>query len=258
MTDTEPTVTFEQPLTERVRTFLRLEFLFGQHTHHGADASEFGLRARLGALLDILFVLSRSDLKSEIQKELSDQQAALTKLSSTPGVDPARLEGVLTELRECLAALAAVPPQFAASALRSDDLLLGVQGRLGIQGGACSFDLPLLHYWLRHPDGRLVTHLDHWRKQIAPFERAITLYLRLLRKSVPAQDVTAPAGIYVYTPQTACTLVRVCVGAALFVIPEISASKHRFTVRFVSHTGINSRAHQATADIPFRLTTCNL
>jgi cell division protein ZapD len=56
------TVVYEQPLNERVRTFLRLEFLFQQHHHHRADKTHWGVRATLRALLDIYTVVSRSDL----------------------------------------------------------------------------------------------------------------------------------------------------------------------------------------------------
>ena len=72
MTDTGPSVVYEQPLNERVRTFLRLEFLFTQHHHHRADRTHWGVRATLRALLDIYTVVSRSDLKTEILKELAD------------------------------------------------------------------------------------------------------------------------------------------------------------------------------------------
>ena len=88
-------VAFEQPLNERVRTFLRLETLFAQHAHHAADDSEWGLRATLHSLLDIMSVVSRSDLKVEIVKELSEQHDNLAQLAEKPGVDPQRLQSTL-------------------------------------------------------------------------------------------------------------------------------------------------------------------
>ena len=84
-------IAFEQPLTERVRTFLRLEFLFGQHEHHRRDHSEFGVRATLHTMLDTLVVLSRSDLKNDILKELTDQHTHLTRLAARPNIDRDRL-----------------------------------------------------------------------------------------------------------------------------------------------------------------------
>ena len=93
MTDSGPTVVYEQPLNERVRTFLRLEFLFAQHHHHRADRTHWGVRATLRALLDIFTIVSRSDLKTEILKELSEQHGTLSRLQQRPGAVPERISG---------------------------------------------------------------------------------------------------------------------------------------------------------------------
>src|SRR3546814_10463524 len=57
---------FEQPLSERVRTFLRLELLFLQYHDHRRDETSFGARASLHALLDLLVVRSEEHT-SELQ-----------------------------------------------------------------------------------------------------------------------------------------------------------------------------------------------
>ena len=44
---TEPeTLVFEQPLNERMRTFLRLDFLYNQALHHNERASPWGAARR--------------------------------------------------------------------------------------------------------------------------------------------------------------------------------------------------------------------
>ena len=40
---------FEQPLNERMRTFLRLDFLYSQALYHNEKASPWGSRAAVGA-----------------------------------------------------------------------------------------------------------------------------------------------------------------------------------------------------------------
>lgn len=258
MTDKPHSVTFEQPLTERVRTFLRLEFLFNQHAHHRQDATEIGTRNTLQSLLDILVVLSRSDLKNEILKELSDQHLNLTKLAAKPGVDPARLHDVLHEISQATTNLQHLTSQYAASALRGNDFLMTVLGRSGVPGGTCAFDLPSYHYWLQQPEQGLLRNLDQWHGEIKPFSVAINLYLRLLRKSVAPQDAMATAGMFVHTPTAPCSLLRVHVDPSSAVYPEISAGKHRFTVRFMTVREINARSQQAMADVAFKMQCCNL
>lgn len=251
-------VIYEQPLMERVRTFLRLEFLLDQHQHHQANPDVFGTRATLQALLDILIVLSRSDVKSEIVKELTDRHAALTKLGARPGVDPARLQEVLAEISRATADLQQLSPQFAAAVLRDNDFLTGLLNRSTIPGGTCAFDLPVYHYWLSQPYEHIRRDLDGWFAGVRPMKQAIHLYLRLLRKSVDPQNAVSSGGIYMHTPQGPCSLVRVHVPAQAQVYPEISAGKHRFTVRFMLQRDVNSRSHQDAQNLAFKMQCCNL
>lgn len=250
-------IAFEQPLTERVRTFLRLEFLFAQHRHHRKDTSEFGIRATLNTLLDTLVVLSRSDLKNDILKELTDQHAQLTRLAARPGIDQQRLDSVLVEITQTQHGLQQLATQFAGSLLRESDFLNGILNRSGIPGGTCGFDLPHYHYWLSQPYERVRRDLDAWHADIKPFEDAINLYLRLLRASIEPQFADARSGIYVITPPGPCQMIRVLVSPDSQVYPEISAGKHRCTVRFMSARA-GGRAQQALNDIPFQIQFCAL
>lgn len=258
MTEGTDWVTFEQPLTEKVRTFLRLEFLFAQHQHHHADLTPAGARSTLHALLDILVVISRSDLKNEILKELTDQHAHLTRLAAKPGVDPELLKSVLAEINESVRGMQQLATQFANSLLRGNDFLTSVLSRASIPGGTCAFDLPIYHYWLSRPQELVQQDLDRWFADLRPFQQAVNLYLRLLRNSVPGLPVIARGGIYIHTPQSPCLLLRVTVPIAAGVYPEISAGKHRFTVRFMSAIDVNARAHQAATDIGFQMQCCAL
>lgn len=249
---------FEQPLNERVRTFLRLELLFAQYRHHRKDIAIYGVRSTLHSLLDLLVVISRSDLKNDILKELTDQYHHLTRLAAKPSVDQERLRGVLTEITAAVNELQQLATQFANSLLRGSDFLTSILNRSTIPGGTCGFDLPHYHWWLSQPRTYVERDLDAWFADLQPFERAILLYLKLLRSSVQAESVTATNGIYLHTPNGPCVLVRVLVPAAESVYPEISAGRHRFTVRFMRLRDISSRAVQAQTDIPFQLQCCNL
>jgi cell division protein ZapD len=249
---------FEQPLSERVRTFLRLELLFQQYRAHRRHETQNGARATLDALLDLLVVISRSDLKSDILKELTDQYHHMSRLAARPSVDQERLKGVLAEITEVLNELQQLATQFANSLLRGSDFLTSILNRSTIPGGTCGFDLPHYHWWLSQPRARITRDLDAWFADLRPFERAILLYLKLLRSSVPAEPLTARNGIYLHTPTGPCLLVRVMVPPTHSVYPEISAGRHRFTVRFMAMRELASRAQQSQDDIAFQLQCCNL
>jgi cell division protein ZapD len=258
LTEAGSAIVFEQPLNERVRTFLRLEFLFGQHHHHRADRTHWGVRATLRALLDILTIVSRSDLKTEILKELSEQHGALTRLQQRPGVDPARLQSVLAELNDAVNAMQVLTTHTLATVLRDNEFLISLLHRSTIPGGVGAFDLPSFHHWLSQPHDHIRRDLDAWFADLVPFERAVTLFLRLLRQSTEPLNEVAKGGMFVYTPHAEFELIRVLVGAGAGVYPEISAGRHRFTVRFMSQRDVNTRPVQAHADVPFQLQCCTL
>lgn len=249
-------IVFEQPLNERIRTFLRLEFLFGQYEHHRADEAAYGTRARLHALLDILTVLGRSDLKKDILKDLIEQHSVLTRLGNRPGVDQPRLQAVLAEITVAVNSLQQLTTQFASTALRDNEFLMSVLNRSSIPGGTCAFDLPAFHHWLSQPAEKISRDLGAWFADLVPYAQAILLNLRLLRGSVPVMDAVAPGGTYIHAPQSACSLLRVFVPQEEGVYPEISAGSHRFTIRFMQLREVAQRSAQAHRDIAFKLQCC--
>lgn len=258
MTEPGHVIVYEQPLNERVRTFLRLEFLFTQHHHHRADRTPWGVRAALRTLLDILSIVSRSDLKTEVLKELTEQHGALTRLQQRPGVDPTRLLSVLGELTEAINGMQVLTTHATGTVLRDNEFLIALLHRSTIPGGASAFDLPGFHHWVSQPHEHVRRDLDAWFADLVPFECAINLILRLLRQSTQPLDEVAHGGMFVYTPPGDFELVRVLVSAEAGVYPEISAGRHRFTVRFMTQRDVGTRAVQASADVPFQLQCCTL
>ena len=53
-----------------------------------------------------------------------------------------------------------------------------------------------------------------------------------------------------------CRLIRVCIDDDRSLFPEISGSQHRFTVRFLEWSMIDSRAVQTGRDVAFQLSIC--
>src|SRR5690348_2745007 len=102
ITDSEEetgSLVFEQPLNERMRTFLRVDFLYSQALYHNEIASQWGSRAAMGSLIDILAITTRGDVRSDVLKELERHLSTLTEFQSKPGVDPDRLHTLVTNLQ---------------------------------------------------------------------------------------------------------------------------------------------------------------
>ena len=75
---------YEQPLTERVRTFLRLEFLFEQCLYHVGLQSRWDSRAAIAGILEITTLLTRGDVRTEVLKELRTNPPKVPKKPKYP------------------------------------------------------------------------------------------------------------------------------------------------------------------------------
>jgi len=257
MEPAEEYIAFEQPLNERTRSFLRLEFLLAELEHHRRDTSDWGVRASVRALLDTLSVLGRTDLKSELLKDLGEQQAALQRFAARSDVSQDRLRRVLDEINAALGSLHQSAASHPAALLRENDFLYAIHSRSAIPGGTCRFDLAPYHRWLcRSPDA--VEHdLDLWTRRLQAFGVGVDLSLRLLRTSSQPHGLAAKGGVFLHIPQAHYSLVRVHVPQDCDVYPEISASKHRIAIRFMTLGDVNTRSVQETRDVPFRLQCCS-
>src|SRR5581483_2300630 len=89
---------FEQPLNERMRTFLRLDFLYNQALYHNEIASQWGSRAAMSSLIDILAITARGDVRSDVLKELERHLGSLNEYQSKAGVDTNRLKTLMSNL----------------------------------------------------------------------------------------------------------------------------------------------------------------
>lgn len=250
-------ICFEQPLNERTRSLLRLEFLFAEYSHHAADLSAWGIRAGLRTLLDIIAVIGRTDLRTELIRDLGDQRTALNRLRLRTDLDRAKLDAVLAEITAVLTTLhaSATHPSVI---LRDNEFLFSVMNRSSIPGGTCVFDLPAYNRWLARPYASVERDLSRWFSSLRPYQAAISLYLRLLRESTAASTLVATGGVYLHVPQGVYPLLRVEVSPDADVYPEISAGKHRFSFRFMRLGDVNVRNTQSTDDITFRLQCCSL
>ncbi len=251
------TIIYEQPLNERIRTFLRLEFLFLRLDTALAGHSELQNRDAIDCLLSILSVFERSDLKSEIIKELERLISALSALENSPGVDKTALEELLTSLDHILDGLYASKSAIGQQ-LRDNDFLYSIRQRSSIPGGTCDFDLPSYHFWLQHTTAESrQQQLLAWLDSFTAVRAAITMTLKLIRQSTGFKPVTAEAGFYQHSLDSAHSnqLIRVKIPQTADFYPEISGGKHRFTIRLMRFD-IDQRAQQIEEDIALSLSCC--
>ena len=249
--------TYEFPLNERIRVFIRLELLFQQLNHFMDGVTVFDKRSAISILLDILTIFSRSNLKSELLKELDRHSKALSQIANSQNVDKVKLEQILDDLSVISKKLYAANGKIGINVMESD-LFQSISQRSSIPGGTCSFDLPAFHYWLEQDNNTQQEDLAHWTKPFVDIRSAIDLSLNFIRQSsIPTQEI-AEAGFFQLSLDKSqpFQLLRVAVDNTLPCFAEISGGKHRFTIRFMNPSTDSSRPIQISNDVPFSLTRC--
>lgn len=250
-------MTFEQPLNERIRTFLRIEHLHDQLQRFMQQSEGAALRMAVITLLDLSVATARSDLKNEIIKELDRLLFTINRIAKQPGVNPAALEQVLTNLHQTVEMLRQLNCPIGQNA-REDEFLKAIGQRSSLPGGACRFDLPHYHYWLLQPTDLHRAWFAHWLADLEPAITAIQLILSLIRNSAETRTLTAHEGFFqeALNPELPVQLLRVWLAPATNCYPEISGHKNRYSIRFIN-VALDGRATTAChEDVPFNLACC--
>ena len=250
-------IIYEQPLSERIRTFLRLEFLFCRARYLLGHDAPWASRMTIEVIIDVMAVLSRADLKKEIIKELERHSTTLGAFSQNPNVAEDRLNEIREEIDSMLQALHGRETA-PGHELRHNELLNAVRQRSSIPAGACDFDLPAFHYWLEQPASQRIPELNDWFSTFDVFETSIGLCLRIVRGSGSATREVASGGFFQRNlgSSTPCQMIRVALSRELPLYPEISAGKQRFAVRFLHPGDRSSRPSQTDTDVDFGLYCC--
>jgi cell division protein ZapD len=127
-------------------------------------------------------------------------------------------------------------------------------------GGTCQFDLPGYHFWLTDALERRQQDLQTWSEEVEPLRAALAMLLTMIRGSATPVREQATQGMYQQTLEGGVSgqLIRIIVPAELEVFPEVSASRHRITIRFMTWPDLAERPQQTEQDIVFGLTYCQL
>lgn len=250
---------YEQPLNEKIRSFLRLEKLFQQYAYHLQHGSEWNNRIAIDSILEILTYTTRSDIKLEVLKELERQHTRLERLSKRPQIDQEQLSSILKNIQKRIGELQTISGQVGQET-KNVELLTAIAQKSSVPGSICDFDLPALKHWLSLSKEKRQKHIEKWFQPFAPLDRAVQLILDVLRHSAEGTDEIAQNGFFQKPLDTnqAIQLLRISIPKDSLCYPEISAGKHRFSVRFMKNEDPASRPEQCKDDVHFRLTMCSI
>lgn len=236
---------------------MRLEFLYRQMLYNSDHDEDWATRAAIASLLEVLAILIRGDIRSDVHKELDIQISQLEQYKSQPLVDGKRLDALIGNLTASRNDIDAAGSNYL-QALKDSEFLSAIKHRSAIPGGTCEFDLPEYSHWLRQPFSRRQEDLSSWLASIRPVCDAVVEIMWLIRESAQPQEQTAINGMYQHRMEkdVHCKLLRVSLPDDCLFYPEISGSQRRFTVRFLEWSSIASRAVQTNQDVSFLIAVC--
>lgn len=253
-------ITFEQPMNEYIRVCLRLEKLFQQLKKHlHADDSDHA-RLSFSAILKILDIINRPDLKSKLTQALTQHACTLGQLEQFPQVDPERLRGILQQLDIYIASLHKNHRKIA-ERLQQNEFLTQMRLQMGSPGGINEEKAPAYKLWLNQPRAKRADDITSWTIEFEELSGIVDLLLFLIRESTPTQTISCKDGFYHQSldPTLNCELIRITVPAHLNIYPEISVGRHRINIRFLEPNYLND-GHPAQIQKPvdFELSCCRL
>lgn len=225
-------ILYEHPFNERIRTYLRLEHLLGRLAQLVERDTPLDHHFALVTLFDVMEVTSRSDLKSDVLKDLEKQKAYVSSFRDNPGISQKSLDKAIQHIDHAFAQLKAqhIKP---GHDLLEIDWLMSLRNRCTIPGGTCQFDLPVYHAWQMHPISQRHADLARWTASLAPMAQAIGRLLQMLRDSATSQRVQCDNGQYQKSLNgRSYQLLRLRVPSPK-LIPEISGNRLMVYVRLL-------------------------
>lgn len=227
-------ILYEYPFNERIRTYLRLEYLL-QRMHNLLSRSDvIDHQYALQTLFEAVEVASRTDLKTDLLKDLERQRQILLMYKDFPDIDHRVLDQLFNRIDYCVKTLTEQAGK-AGNAVTDNEWLTGIRNRISIPGGTCNFDLPIYHHWQHQSATKRQRDLETWASSLTPLTDAVFLLLKLIRDSGSAQRVMITNGQFQQNLPSSRSfqLLRLWVDPRDDVTPEISANRLLVSIRFM-------------------------
>lgn len=249
-------ILYEYPCNERVRTLLRVEYLFDRLFYFAKGEDARCHQIAMTTLFDLLDICERADIRTAVMQDMDRHRSALSGLREHPGVDKPTLDRLLEEIHHVSESLSGIGR--IGQCLRENEWLASLRGRITVPGGSSPIDLPSYYAWQIKPVPVRQADIQAWIDPLMPLYHAMSLILQLLRDAGDACDQIAEQGSYQeMLGGKTFQMLRVWVADDVSVFPEISANKYVIWVRFSTQDN-ELKPQPVSRNINFRLARCNL
>lgn len=243
---------YEHPLNEKLRTYLKLEYLLNQLQSLRALQSEWQQQAFFNVLFDLIEVLDRNDIRPDLIKDCERCESALVAWANHPSVSDDKLKPVLQQAVRLQSEL--LRSGKFVGRLKEDKFLAPLRQRFAIPGGTCYFDVPQLQYWFNLPQTERTAMANNWCNEFSLLQQAISFVLGFCREKGQFTSLTAENGFYQHnTDQHELLRIRYPLDAGVY--PTVSGNKYRYAIRFMQLCDENGRS-SSEKSISFQLACC--
>lgn len=242
-------ITFEYPLNEKIRSYLRFEFLFlelskSQKFENESDATVF-----FKALFELLELSERCDIRHDLVKDLRDLKLQMKEWLKYKEVDSEAVSALRVEIETLIESVLSMPKQL--RYFKTNRFLTSIKQRFSIPSGCCNFDLPQYHFWLSESPEKQSKDAAVWLSHFEVLQKALFLFLKIKRSQGVTTKQTAVNGFYQGAVEH-CSFVTIELNTSFSVYPMISGHKDRYSIRFMS-TDIE---HHLSENITFKQICC--
>ena len=239
---------FDHPLSERVRSLIRIEHLFHRFNHTIAQDGKWSHHVALGTLFEIMDSSSRAELKLDILQELERQRQE--------GKHQGNMD-LLERIKQTTQDLQEVQQKFGQH-IRENEWLMALKQRIIVAGGTTPVELPSYYFWQKLPAEQRRADLQKWSMTMMPTFRATSLLLTILRGNQREISCTATKGNFQDNSLAQnIHLLTIDLTTQMGVIPEVSANKYFTHIRFLMANQDTMRGKVSERDIEFTLKMCS-
>ena len=246
---------YEEPVQEKIRKFIKIEFLLNKIYYFKGKENRNDNYIALLSLCELYEILLRSDIKSELIREIENHNSYFLKIKDIPetGADKDKLNSVLEKQNMILQLIHGVEANYL-DYLEHDILFKTILKNCFTQLQPSSVE-----FWLSRDILNRETQIDLWLEPLQFIKRAIDFILEVIRKSGKFEDRMAEKGFFIekLNRKKNILLIRVTLTSDLYYYPQLSVGKQRLTIMFMSKDDKNNLVPYQE-DVSFILTTCSL
>lgn len=227
----ESKIVFEFPLSERFRTFLRIENIYHRWRYYLASDCKDDHHTALLTLLDLYDFTFRNDIKGDLLSELGRYKQSLSQYYGSPEISEEKLTQTILQMIDAQKQIEQ-SPKFGSN-LVENEWLFNVKSRLVVPSGVCSFDMGFYYQWLQDESAQRRSDMERWAMPFAPLFDAVVFLLSIARNmALNKECVTLNKVFQQPLFGRKFDILQIEIENAKSCLPDISANKHVIWLRF--------------------------